>query len=258
MRKSLYILPFARTAIMLLLMVAATLTAHSQTEITTLDGLNTMTASDDYIIKADINASAGDGYTADISSFSGTLEAAINPATQMPYRISGLTRPLFTSINGGTVRNLVLDGVAISNYSGNTGAIASSATGAARIYNVGILSGSVGGTGYTGGLVGLLDGNARVINCYSFATITGGSTVGGIVGRNNVATTASTVATGTMVMNCMFYGDITGGSAISPVFGGQNINNKNSGGLTTFNYYAYDELKTKKSQQQLLLLRLGH
>ena len=229
------------TALMMLLLLAATLTAHSQTEITTLDGLNTMTASDDYIIKADINASAGDGYTADISSFSGTLEAAINPATQMPYRISGLTRPLFTSINGGTVRNLVLDGVAISNYSGNTGAIASSATGAARIYNVGILSGSVGGTGYTGGLVGLLDGTARVINCYSYATITGGSSVGGIVGYNNGTTTASSI--NTMVMNCMFYGDITGGTNKSPIYGGTNINNL-QGGLNTFNYYAYDQLPT--------------
>ena len=104
----------------------------------------------------------------------------------------------------------------------------------------------MGGTGYNGGLVGLLDGNGRVVNCYSYATITGGSTVGGIVGRNNVATTAATVTTGTMVMNCMFYGDITGGDAISPVYGGQNINNLNSGGLNTFNYYAYSKLTTKK------------
>ena len=44
-------------------------------------------------------------------------------------------------------------------------------------------------------------------------------------------------------MNCMFYGDITGGRTVSPVYGGKNIANL-QGGLNTFNYYAYDELKT--------------
>jgi hypothetical protein len=49
-----------------------------------------------------------------------------------------------------------------------------------------------------------------------------------------------------MVMNCMFYGDITSGSTVSPVYGGNSIDNLKSddGGLNTFNYYAYDELKT--------------
>lgn len=214
----------------------------AQTPVSTASDLAAVSGSSaSFVIVADIDASTLNS----IASFSGTLEAAIDPATQMPYRISGLTEPLFTTLTG-TVRNLVFVNVAISGHSGNTGAVACTANGSARIYNVGILSGSLSGTGYTGGLVGLLDGNGRVVNCYSYATITGGSTVGGIVGRNNVATTAATVTTGTMVMNCMFYGDITGGNAISPVYGGQNINNLNSGGLNTFNYYAYDELTTKK------------
>ena len=208
-----------------------------QTSITSLSGIDN--ASGSYIITQDIDAS---GFTTSIASFGGTLEAAINPETQMPYRISGLTVPLFETLTG-TVRNLVLDEVAISGHTGNTGAIACTANSTARIYNVGILGGSVGGTGNTGGLVGLLEGTARVINCYSFATISSGSTVGGIVGNNNATTTATSI--NTMVMNCMFYGDITGGSTISPVFGGTNIANLNSGGLNTFNYYAYDELQTK-------------
>ena len=194
-----------------------------------------------YVITSDIDAS---GFSSSIASFSGELAAAINPDTNMPYRISNLSTPLFTTLTG-TVKNLVLESVSISSGddSGNTGAIACTANGAARIYNVGILSGSVGGSGNTGGLVGLLEGTARVINCYSFATITGGSNVGGIVGNNNATTTAASI--NTMVMNCMFYGDITGGTTVSPVYGGTNINNLNNGGLNTFNYYAYDELKTK-------------
>ena len=206
-----------------------------QISITSLSGIDN--ASDSYIITQDIDAS---GFTTSIASFGGTLEAAINPETHMPYRISGLTVPLFETLTG-TVRNLVLDEVAISGHTGNTGAIAGEANGAARIYNVGILSGEVGGTGNTGGLVGLLNGTARVINCYSYATITGSSNVGGIVGNNNQTTTAGSIKT--MVMNCMFYGDITGGTTVSPVYGGNNIANL-QGGLNTFNYYAYDELKT--------------
>ena len=193
-----------------------------------------------YVITSDIDAS---DFSSSIESFSGELAAAINPDTNMPYRITGLRAPLFTTLTG-TVKNIVLESVSISSgdASGNTGAIACTAKGAARIYNVGILSGSVGGSGNTGGLVGLLEGTARVINCYSFATITGGSNVGGIVGNNNATTTASSIKT--MVMNCMFYGDITGGTTVSPVFGGTNIANL-QGGLNTFNYYAYDELKSK-------------
>ena len=217
----------------------------AQTSITSLSEISN--SSGNYIITADIN-----GGTAGVSTFSGTLEAEINPNTKMPYRIKNLAAPLFSTLTG-TVKNLVLEDVAISGHTGNTGAIACTVNGSARIYNVGILSGSVGGTGYTGGLVGLLDGQAHVINCYSYATITGGSTVAGIVGYNNVASTQSHINTtthvlgATMVMNCMFYGDITGGTTVSPVYGGKNIDNRNSGGLSNFNYYAYSQLKTQKT-----------
>ena len=204
-----------------------------QTDITTLSDITDPTGY--YRLTSDVS---GSGHTS-IATFSGTLEAAIDPTTKMPYRITDLDAPLFTTLTG-TVKNLVLEDVGISG-SGDTGAIAATAEGTARIYNIGILSGSVGGTGNTGGLVGLLRGTAHVVNCYSYATITGGSNVGGIVGNNNTTTTAASI--NTMVMNCMFYGDITGGSTVSPVFGGTNIANV-AGGLNTFNYYAYDELKS--------------
>lgn len=216
------------------------------TPITTMEELShivdDMTGS--YIITTDINAT-GFATLAGVA-FSGTLEAAIDPITHMPYRISHLSVPLFSTVSG-TVRNLVFESVDIDGHIGNTGAVAANANGSARIYNVGILSGSVGGTGHTGGIVGDLSGNARVVNCYSFADITSGTIVGGIVGSNNVATTAANVTTGTMVMNCMFYGDITDGTKRSPVYGGTTINNLNSGGLNTFTYYAYDEAPSFKA-----------
>ena len=223
-------------ALIIFLALLSPIKAWSQAiEITSLDQITT--SDEHYIITQDIS-----GGTPDVSTFSGTLEAAIDTNTHMPYRITGLNAPLFETLTG-TVKNLVLDEVAISGHTGNTGAIACTANDAARIYNVGILGGSVGGTENTGGLVGLLDGTARVVNCYSYATITGGTNVGGIVGNNNYASKASDIRT--MVMNCMFYGDITGGSTVSPVYGGTNIDNLNSGGLTTFNYYAYDKLQSK-------------
>ena len=208
-------------------------------EPTPITSLSSIGSTGNYIITQDIDASS----FSTIASFSGTLEAAINPTTKMPYRIKNLSAPLFTTLTG-TVKNLVFESVTISSNNGNTGAIACTANEGARIYNVGILGGSVDGTANTGGLVGYLDGTARVVNCYSFADITGGTNVGGIVGNNNQTTTAASMKT--MVMNCMFYGDIKGGTKRSPIFGGTNIANL-QGGLNTFNYYAYDKATTFKS-----------
>ena len=190
----------------------------------------------DYIILNDIDVS---GFTTIAGSFTGTIEADINPTTKMPYRITNLSAPLFTTLTG-TAKNLVIESVSISNHSGNTGAIACTANDAARIYNVGILSGAVGGTGNVGGLVGFLDGTARVVNCYSYADITGGTNVGGIVGYNNQSTSAANNNQKTMVFACMFYGDITGGTTKSPIYGGTIISNAGSSGtsgVSNFNYF---------------------
>ena len=195
--------------------------------------LSSMNGSDIYIIDTDIDMNGCSTFSS-ITSFSGTLQAAFDPVTKMPYRIKNLNVPLFKNLKG-TVKNLVLEDVNISGHEGSTGAIADTANSAARIYNVGILSGSVGGTKYTGGLVGFLDGTARVINCYSYADITNGSHVGGIVGYNNVATASNNL--NTMVMNCMFYGNFTGGSNIAPIYNGTIISNKDANGVSNFNYF---------------------
>ena len=215
--------------LLLCLMLLVGIGVSAQTEITSLGSIS---PTGHYKIVADIDASS----FSTISSFSGTLEAAINPETHMPYRITNLSAPLF-NILAGTVKNLVIESVAISGHVGNTGAIACTANGAARIYNVGILSGSVGGTTNTGGLVGYLDGTARVVNSYSYANITAGTNVGGIVGYNNVSTSSANNNQKTMVFACMFYGDITGGSTISPVYGGKIISNAGNNGVSNFNYF---------------------
>ena len=193
------------------------------------------------------DVSGGDPIT---TAFSGSFEGEANSKGVYP-KISGLTHALFNTIDGGTVKNVMLDAVSISGGT-NVGAIANVVTGTsskkAAIYNCGVLSGGVSGSGYVGSIVGQLgdsdnDNNcyARVINCFSYATVSGGSDVGGIVGYNDFASTATNIRT--MVMNCMFYGDITSGTNVSPVYGGEIIDNL-QGGLNNFNYYAYEQLPT--------------
>ena len=145
------------------------------------------------------------------------------------------------------------------------GAICNEARGDTRIYNCGVLatestvkvdddgythitsnSSTISGSHYVGGIVGLLDGSARVINCFSYAEIKGGSEVGGIVGHNNVATTSSNLKT--MVMNCMFYGDITGGTNKAPIYNGTNIVNKDATGVGNYNYF-YGDASYVQNQQ---------
>lgn len=219
---------------------ATTVFIGSSTEasdITVMDGKYVLT--DD--IKASVLANLSSG------TFTGELDGNFHKIDMKDY-----SHALFNTISGGTVKNVILDNVSISSGT-NVGAIANKLTGTSSkmgsIYNCGVLpGGSLSGSGYVGSIVGQLgDSNddncyARVINCYSYATVGGGSDVGGIVGYNDFASTATNIRT--MVMNCMFYGDITSGTNKSPVYGGDNINNLNSGGLATYNYYAYEQLPT--------------
>jgi hypothetical protein len=215
----------------------------AQTTIHDLSGITSQTGN--YILASDFSTTGTPSYGSSADSpFKGTIDGQL-------VTITGTwNKPLFDYVEDATIKNVIIDSVLIST-GGKVGAICGTAGGATRIYNCGILRGKVGSTGGAtdnpktdnacGGLVGLLDGTSRVINCYSYATITGGNRVAGIVGYNNGTTKAGSI--NTMVMNCMFYGDITGGNKVSPVYGGNNINNL-QGGLNTFNYYAYDKLKT--------------
>ena len=193
------------------------------TDITSLSAITDPTGA--YRLTADVSDRPG------VTTFSGILVGN-------GHKVSNLGDPLFETLNNGTVRDLNLDNVSISG-SGNVGAIAGTANGGSRIYNVGILNGSVGSAdGYCGGLVGLLDGSARVINCFSYADITSGTSVGGIVGYNKFKTTSADFRT--MVMNCMFYGDITGGTNKAPIYNGEIISNIDATGVSNFNYFSTD------------------
>ena len=178
-------------------------------------------------------------------AFSGTFDGG----TQL---ITDLKHPLFNTVDGGVVKNVTLKNVAISSSADYVGAIAGIAQGYSRIYNCGILPNDAtfpegthpfvtGGT-CAGGIVGKLDGDSRVINCYSYADVSASTTAAGIVGENTFASTAE-VSGGkytklkTAVVNCMFYGNITGGSNQYGVYGGNLITNAANTGISSYNYY---------------------
>ncbi|MBO5613313.1 MAG: chitobiase/beta-hexosaminidase C-terminal domain-containing protein [Prevotella sp.] len=217
---------------------------HSSAEMTEMNG--------HYLLAEDFTFTSGFTSLGTSSApFTGVIDGQYNT-------YSGLMTPLVAYADGAKICNLILDNVSISGGT-NVGAICNEASGDTRIYNCGILatnstvridnsgythisscSSTVSGSNYVGGLVGLLDGSARVINCFSYANITGGATVGGIVGYNNVATTSSNLKT--MVMNCMFYGDITGGTTSkAPIYNGKIITNRSDqSGVGNYNYFYGD------------------
>ena len=198
-----------------------------------------------YVLAGDINASGNM-----LGEFKGELNGN-------NHTIYGLQHPLFSSTDGeAKIYNLNFEDVNINvvasdGTDGDAGVITAKAKGATRIYNCGILPSaalrdadnnvtgfigcSVGGSRYVGGFVGFLDEEARVINCFSYANITGGTNVGGIVGYNNVATASNNLKT--MVMNCMFYGDITGGDSKAPIYNGKIISNAGDKGVGNYNYF---------------------
>lgn len=172
--------------------------------------------------------------------FSGTFDGGLQTITNLGHA-------LFNTVSGGTVKNVILKDVTITTGT-NVGAICNEATGASRIYNCGVLAttdydldgnitgfsgSSISGTGAVGSIVGLLDGTSRVINCYSYANLSGGSNMGGIVGNNSQTSTMSDIKT--IVVNCMFYGEISGSGF--PVYGGNVIENSGTTAINNYNYY---------------------
>lgn len=199
-----------------------------------LTSLQGMTGNNHYLLVADINAS---GLENSIADFSGTFESLAKEDGTF-YSINNLTKPLFASTNGATIRNLVFDDVNISSGT-NVGTLVAEADGNTRIYNVGILGGSVRGSGYVGGLVGLIKENSsvRVVNCYNFANVSGGTYAAGIVGKNEGAVSSDGTVGNVRIALCMMYGNVTGATNISPVYCGNHVSNSEN--FTEYNYWRY-------------------
>lgn len=195
--------------------------------LTDLQGISSSHLDELCILTNDIDAT---NLSASISGFTGVFDGGY-------YTISGLKKPLFDNLNGATVKNVVLDPNAT--VSGN-GAICNEAEGSTKIFNCGVLSGTVSGSGTVGGLVGHIKSGSsvRVVNCYSYADVScTGDYAAGIVG-NNEGTVASDKTVGNVrIALCMMYGSVSGATHISPVYGGNHVSNVQN--FTEYNYYLY-------------------
>lgn len=171
------------------------------------------------------------GASAITQPFSGTFDGA-------GYTITGLTHSLFNTVNGGTVKNVVLADVNISSGT-YVGAICDEADGTTKIYNCGVLSATaISGTN-TGGLVGHIKSGSsvRVVNCYNFADVSGSDYAAGIVGKNEGTVSSDGTVGNVRIALCMMYGNVTGATNISPVYGGNHVNNVSK--FTEYNYWRY-------------------
>ena len=199
---------------------------HSSTEITDMNG--------NYLLAEDFSFANFTSLGTASAPFTGVIDGQL-------YAITGPSVPLVAYARDATISNVIFKDVNITsgNTEGDAGAICCRAAGATRIYNCGILptsdGSSVKGTGNVGGIAGILVDEARVINCYSYAEIKGGTTVAGIVGNNSESSSQTSLKT--VVVNCMFYGDITGGSSKYPVYGGKSINNDTDDGINPYCYF---------------------
>ena len=188
-----------------------------------------------------------------IKSFNGRFDGGY-------HVISHLTHPLFGLCTGAHIYNVVVDESQISNDSDHGGAICVRAEGSTRIYNCGVRSSdkenptSVTATfqyfdpqrrpnydwnADAGGIVGQINGDSRVVNCYNFATVSSQyGKVGGIVGT--VKGTFSTKNKAQcIVFACANYGKLeseASGKQLYPTIGGKGIGAVQSN-MNLYNYY---------------------
>ena len=122
---------------------------------------------------------------------------------------------LFGSIgNAGTVKNVMMEGVQITShqiYGGSIGGVVGSGWGTIENCSV---SGSVSGTVYVGGVVGVQIGGS-ITGCSSSATVKGTVDVGGVAGQtNSSATLTACYATGNVIIEMAPKKNIAGGSLV--------------------------------------------
>jgi hypothetical protein len=159
--------------------------------------------------------------------------------------ISHATNPLFKQCSNAHVYNVIIANSDITD-TGLCGAITAVAFKNTRIYNCGVRGEStVLGSKATGGLVGRMYDNGRVVNCYNFASVTStGGNAGGIVGM--AALNSTTTSQTSIVFNCVNYGNVTTVGIVAPILSGD----KYTSAFNTYNYFKLDiELTGREGQE---------
>ena len=221
---------------------SAEVSYRKPSEIHSVSAISSMNGS--YLLASDFTWDTPLGTTS--APFTGTLDGQFNT-------LSG-GGPLVAYAKDATIKNIIIRSASVSGGV-NAGAICNEADGSTKIYNCGVLGGSVSGSGAVGGLVGLIKAGSkvRVVNCFNYATVSGGTHAAGIVGRNDGIVDKTSV-TNVRIALCMMYGNITSGTTISPVYVGSVAANTSTGVLanthqtnvkqfTEYNYYLYSTEK---------------
>ena len=149
------------------------------------------------------------------NSYKGTFDGGGHTITGLTFTTNDEFAGLFGWLNrAGTVKNVVMEGVQITSnqiYGGSIGGVAGYSWGTIENCSV---SGSVSGTVYVGGVVGVQIGGS-ITGCSSSATVKGTVDVGGVAGQtNSSATLTACYATGNVIIEMDTKKNIAGGSLV--------------------------------------------
>lgn len=149
------------------------------------------------------------------NSYKGTFDGGGHTITGLTFTTNDKYAGLFGWLNrAGTVKNVVMEGVQITSnqiYGGSIGGVVGSGWGTIENCSV---SGSVSGTVYVGGVVGVQIGGS-ITGCSSSATVKGMVDVGGVAGQtNSSATLTACYATGNVIIEMDPKKNIAGGSLV--------------------------------------------
>ena len=149
------------------------------------------------------------------NSYKGTFDGGGHTITGLTFTTNDEYAGLFGWLNrAGTVKNVVMEGVQITSnqiYGGSIGGVVGYGWGTIENCSV---SGSVSGTVYVGGVVGVQIGGS-ITGCSSSATVKGTVDVGGVAGQtNSSATLTACYATGNVTIEIAPKKNIAGGGLV--------------------------------------------
>ena len=149
------------------------------------------------------------------NSYTGTFDGGGHTITGLTFTTNDEYAGLFGWLNrAGTVKNVVMEGVQITSnqiYGGSIGGVVGYGWGTIENCSV---SGSVSGTVYVGGVVGVQIGGS-ITGCSSSATVKGTVDVGGVAGQtNSSATLTACYATGNVIIEMDPNKNIAGGGLV--------------------------------------------
>ena len=158
------------------------------------------------------------------NSYKGTFDGGGHTITGLTFTTNDKYAGLFGWLNkAGTVKNVVMEGVQITSnqiYGGSIGGVAGSSYGTIENCSV---SGSISGTVYVGGVVGVQIGGS-ITGCSSSATVKGTVDVGGVAGQtNSSATLTACYATGNVTIEINPAKNIAGGSLVGMNAGSRGL-----------------------------------